>query len=77
MVRQLGNDRIVQLQFGSGDAAYHVILELYDRVSSLIVLYIYLLFYSLITYIECRVFPWSLHALRIIHLHLDVSADVG
>lgn len=32
VVRQLGNDRIVQLQFGSGDAAYHIILELYDRV---------------------------------------------
>ncbi|XP_067939413.1 ribosome quality control complex subunit NEMF-like [Watersipora subatra] len=31
MVRQLGNDRIIQLQFGSGDAAYHIILELYDR----------------------------------------------
>ncbi|XP_033735846.1 nuclear export mediator factor Nemf-like [Pecten maximus] len=30
-VTQLGVDRIVNLQFGSGDAAYHVILELYDR----------------------------------------------
>ncbi|XP_048732715.1 ribosome quality control complex subunit NEMF-like [Ostrea edulis] len=28
---QLGLDRIVDLQFGSGEAAYHVILELYDR----------------------------------------------
>lgn len=28
---QLGVDRIVDLQFGSGEAAYHVILELYDR----------------------------------------------
>ncbi|XP_061172941.1 ribosome quality control complex subunit NEMF-like [Saccostrea echinata] len=28
---QLGMDRIVDLQFGSGEAAYHVILELYDR----------------------------------------------
>jgi predicted ribosome quality control (RQC) complex YloA/Tae2 family protein len=24
-------DRIVDMQFGSGEAAYHVILELYDR----------------------------------------------
>lgn len=24
-------DRIVDFQFGSGEAAYHVILELYDR----------------------------------------------
>ncbi|XP_066262814.1 ribosome quality control complex subunit NEMF homolog [Euwallacea similis] len=28
---QLGVDRIIDLQFGSGEAAYHVILELYDR----------------------------------------------
>lgn len=28
---QLGVDRIVDLQFGTGEAAYHVILELYDR----------------------------------------------
>ncbi len=28
---QLGSDRIVDLQFGSGEAAYHIILELYDR----------------------------------------------
>ena len=31
-MRQLGIDRIVDLQFGSGEAAYHVVLELYDRV---------------------------------------------
>lgn len=31
-VEQLGVDRIVDLTFGSGEAAYHVILELYDRV---------------------------------------------
>jgi predicted ribosome quality control (RQC) complex YloA/Tae2 family protein len=28
---QLGTDRIIDLQFGSGEAAYHVILELYDK----------------------------------------------
>lgn len=28
---QLGSDRIIDLQFGSGEVAYHVILELYDR----------------------------------------------
>ncbi|GAB0087506.1 Nuclear export mediator factor NEMF homolog [Sergentomyia squamirostris] len=28
---QIGTDRIVDLQFGTGEAAYHVILELYDR----------------------------------------------
>lgn len=31
-VQQLGADRIVDFQFGSGEAAYHVIIELYDRV---------------------------------------------
>jgi len=30
-VQQLGIDRIVDFQFGSGEAAYHVIVELYDR----------------------------------------------
>ncbi|XP_034664427.1 nuclear export mediator factor NEMF homolog [Drosophila subobscura] len=30
-ISQLGVDRIVDFQFGSGDAAYHVLLELYDR----------------------------------------------
>lgn len=32
-VTQLGVDRVLDLQFGSGEAAYHLILELYDRVS--------------------------------------------
>ncbi|KAF0296435.1 Nuclear export mediator factor Nemf [Amphibalanus amphitrite] len=30
-IRQLGVDRVVDLQFGSGEVAHHVILELYDR----------------------------------------------
>ncbi|XP_051723834.1 ribosome quality control complex subunit NEMF-like [Ctenopharyngodon idella] len=30
-VKQLGVDRIVDMQFGSDEAAYHLILELYDR----------------------------------------------
>lgn len=29
--KQIGLDRIVDLQFGTGEVAYHVILELYDR----------------------------------------------
>lgn len=28
---QLGTDRIIDLQFGAGEAAYHIIVELYDR----------------------------------------------
>ena len=31
-IELVGIDRIVDLQFGSDEAAYHVILELYDRV---------------------------------------------
>ena len=30
-IRMLGMDRIVDLCFGSGEAAYHVIAEIYDR----------------------------------------------
>ncbi|GIX85354.1 nuclear export mediator factor NEMF homolog [Caerostris extrusa] len=30
-IGQLGSDRIIDLQFGINEAAYHVILELYDR----------------------------------------------
>lgn len=30
-LNQIGVDRMIDLQFGSGDAAYHIILELYDR----------------------------------------------
>lgn len=30
-IRQLGYDRIVDIQFGSKEAAYHIIIELYDR----------------------------------------------
>ncbi|KAK6639202.1 hypothetical protein RUM43_007472 [Polyplax serrata] len=30
-LRQLGFDRIVDMQFGTGEAAYHVFLELYDK----------------------------------------------
>ncbi|XP_078458539.1 ribosome quality control complex subunit NEMF [Lampetra planeri] len=30
-VEQLGTDRVVDLQFGSNEAAYHLIVELYDR----------------------------------------------
>ncbi|XP_012542705.2 nuclear export mediator factor NEMF homolog [Monomorium pharaonis] len=28
---QVGTDRIIKLQFGTGEAAYHIILEVYDR----------------------------------------------
>lgn len=31
-IQQLGVDRIVDLQFGSNEASFHIIIELYDRV---------------------------------------------
>ena len=31
MATQVGKDRIINLQFGTGEASYHVIIELYDR----------------------------------------------
>ena len=33
-LHQLGMDRVVDMQFGSDEAAYHLIVELYDRVGS-------------------------------------------
>lgn len=30
-IRQVGFDRVIDMQFGSNEVAYHVILELYDR----------------------------------------------
>ncbi|CAF3172672.1 unnamed protein product [Rotaria socialis] len=30
-IEQLGMDRIIDIQFGSGEAAYHLIVELYDK----------------------------------------------
>ena len=35
-ISQLGIDRIVDLQFGSDEAAYHLIVELYDRVNHIL-----------------------------------------
>lgn len=34
-VRQLGVDRVVDFVFGSGEAAYHLILEMYSQVCEL------------------------------------------
>ena len=34
-VRQLGVDRVVDFTFGSGEATYHIILELYSQVGTM------------------------------------------
>lgn len=52
-IDQVGEDRIVDFQFGSNEAAYHIILELYDRV-------FFYLFYQYVT-INSKIwhFGWS------------------
>ena len=45
--KQLGRDRIVDLQFGSGEAAYHVIIELYDRGNIVLTDYKHVILYIL------------------------------
>lgn len=42
-IKQLGVDRIVDFQFGSDDAAYHLIVELYDRGNIVLTDYQYLI----------------------------------
>lgn len=42
-IEQIGSDRIIDLQFGTNEAAYHVILELYDRGNILLCDYQYLI----------------------------------
>uniref|UniRef100_A0A8D0L2F3 Ribosome quality control complex subunit NEMF n=1 Tax=Sphenodon punctatus TaxID=8508 RepID=A0A8D0L2F3_SPHPU len=42
-VKQLGIDRIVDFQFGSDEAAYHLIIELYDRGNIVLTDYEYLI----------------------------------
>jgi len=46
---QLGSDRIIDLQFGSDEAAFHVFLELYDRVCSFKILLLILLSSLMVT----------------------------
>ena len=45
-ITQLGIDRIVDLQFGSDEAAYHLIVELYDRVRIVLKPVVLYLFYA-------------------------------
>ncbi|CAF1615595.1 unnamed protein product [Adineta ricciae] len=42
-IEQLGIDRIVDLQFGSGEAAYHLIVELYDKGNIILTDYNYMI----------------------------------
>ena len=51
-ISQLGIDRIVDLQFGSDEAAYHLIVELYDRVNH--ILFHWCLFFPFCFFFWCR-----------------------
>ena len=56
-ITQLGIDRIVDLQFGSDEAAYHLIVELYDRVGICLKACGIVLFYSMWSHFDtCKLF---------------------
>lgn len=46
-ISQLATDRIVDFQFGTGEAAYHVLLELYDRGNIILTDYEQIILYIL------------------------------
>lgn len=51
-ISQLGIDRILDLQFGTNEAAYHVILELYDRGNIILCDYEYIILNVLRPHVE-------------------------
>lgn len=51
-IAQLGIDRVIDLQFGTGEACYHVILELYDRGNILLCDYEYTILNVLRPHVE-------------------------
>lgn len=51
-INQLGIDRIIDLQFGTGEACYHVILELYDRGNVILCDYEYIILNVLRPHVE-------------------------
>lgn len=51
-IEQVGVDRIVDLQFGTGEAAYHLILELYDRGNLILTDYQMIIQYVLRPHVE-------------------------
>lgn len=51
-INQLGVDRIVDLQFGTNEASYHVILELYDRGNIILCDYEYIILNVLRPHVE-------------------------
>jgi hypothetical protein len=48
-VFQVGTDRIIDLAFGSGEACYHLIVELYDRVWGIFFFFFFFPFRLLLT----------------------------
>ena len=48
-VHQLGVDRVVDLEFGSGEACYHLIIEVYDRGNVVLTDYQYTILHLLRT----------------------------
>ena len=48
-IRQLGGDRVIDLQFGTGDVACHLVLELYDRGNMVLTDHKYLILNNAVT----------------------------
>lgn len=68
---QLGFDRIVDFQFGTGEAAYHIILELYDRGNIILTDYNWLILNVLRPHTEGETVRWKIvtSAKSIVHFY--------
>ncbi|XP_022913769.2 ribosome quality control complex subunit NEMF homolog [Onthophagus taurus] len=58
-INQLGSDRIVDMQFGTSEAAYHLILELYDRGNLILTDYDLVILYVLRPHTEGDKFKFA------------------
>lgn len=77
-LRQLGSDRIVDLAFGTGEATYHVILELYDRGNIVLTDFELVILYVLRPHTEADKFKFSVkekYPVERVKEHTKVTRD--
>ena len=77
-LRQLGSDRIVDLAFGTGEATYHIILELYDRGNIVLTDYELVILYVLRPHTEADKFKFSVrekYPVERVKEHTTVTRD--
>lgn len=67
-IKQLGVDRIIDLQFGCNEAAYHVILELYDKGNIVLTDYEYTILNILRPRTESEKIRFAVHEKYPVHL---------